>query len=94
MTNNLKDSIIEYCSMLPYLNEGSNPNDDKRLYTISYFLARDGGSIDKFFFKEQLQKNKKLKLNSDFDDFVCKRIEIIDHARYIFERTKHLVFRN
>ena len=96
MNADLKQAIELYCSMLPYTNKSAQPNDDKRLYTISYYLVKTKEQFDENFFKQQLRKNTQSSLDnlidSQFNEFAANRITEIRKGTYIIERISELIF--
>ena len=96
MNSDLKQAIENYCSMLPYANKSPQPNDDKRLYTISYFLVKTEEPFDIDFFKQELRKNSQSGLNilveNQFEKFANNRIEAIKKGKYVIDRISELVF--
>lgn len=96
MNSELKKAIESYCAMLPYPNTGSNPNDDTRLYTISYFLVKTGEPFDTNFFKSELRKNDRAQLNimndKAIEKFVENRKSEIENGHYVLSRISELIF--
>jgi spermidine/putrescine-binding protein len=96
MSPDLKKAIENYCSKLPYFNVSSQPHDDNRLYTISYYLVKTKELFDEDFFKKELRKNSKASLNilndAQFEEFVENRINEIQRGSYIIERISNLIF--
>lgn len=90
--NELERAIVTYSDMLPYPNEGYNPNDDARLYKIAYAAYKMNLDIPKDFFIEQLRKNEVAGLdNLDvncFNKFFDKILQRINEAIYIFEKAE------
>jgi len=98
MNTDLKQAIELYCSMLQYPNKSAQPMEDKRLYTISFYLVKTDELLDESFFKKELRKNSKSGLdllnNRQFEEFAEDRIEVIKKGRYIIERISDLIFHN
>lgn len=98
MNQELTNAIKLYCSMLPYINYSAQPNDDKRLYTISYHLVKSGERLDEDFFKQELRKNSHAGLNilidEEFEKFAANRIKEIQSGRYILDIISNLIFPN
>ncbi|MDD3723712.1 MAG: hypothetical protein PHW92_14740 [Lutibacter sp.] len=96
MNPDLKKAIEGYCSKLPYINESSQPHDDNRLYSISYYLVKTKERFDTDFFKQELRKNSKASLdklnNVQFEEFAENRIDEIQRGSYIIERISNLIF--
>ncbi len=96
MKPDLKKAIEYYCSMLPYINVSGQPHDDKRLYTISYYLVKTKERFDVDFFKKELRENSKASLDKlndiQFDEFLENRTDEILRGRYIIERISYLIF--
>lgn len=96
MNQDLKKAIEGYCSKLPYINESSQPHDDNRLYSISYYLVKTKERFDEDFFKQELRKNSKARLDilndAQFEEFAVNRIDEILRGRYIIESISNLIF--
>ena len=96
MNTKLEEAIKDYCSMLPYPNSSANPNDDRRLYSISYFLVKSKEALNIEFFKQELRKNTHAgldKLDIDpFEEFALNRIDEIEKGKYIIDKISYLVF--
>lgn len=88
----LKKAIRIYSDMLPYINTGGNPHDDRRLYKIAYIAYKTNQNIPEEYFKEQLRKNTMAQLDvldeKDFNDFFYTILEKIKDAIYIFDRAE------
>jgi hypothetical protein len=84
----LEDAIDFYCNELSNLNEDSNRHDDTRLYTIAYFSYKCNVSVSVETLVKHLKLNKKISKYSDEDIrlFAEKKIQKIEHAKYIFSR--------
>jgi hypothetical protein len=95
MNEDLKAAIELYCSMLPYPNDGHQPLDDERLYSIYYQIVKSGEGLNVDFFKGELRKNKEAGLDNlndeQFEEFAEGRIAEIDNARYILDRISTLI---
>lgn len=88
----LKKAIDLYSDMLPYINTGGNPHDDRRLYKIAYIAYKTKQDIPEEYFKEQLRKNTTAQLDilndDDFNDFFSTILGKIKDAIYIFDRAQ------
>ena len=78
--------------MLPYINTGGNPHDDRRLYKIAYIAYKTKQDIPVEYFKEQLRKNSIAQLDrldeDSFNDFFNTILSKIKDAIYIFDRAE------
>lgn len=94
MNTDLKHAIESYCSMLAYPNSSAQPNDDRRLYGISYFLVKTREALDEDFFKIELRKNTRAGFDNlndtQFNEFVESRISEINNGKYVIDSISHL----
>jgi hypothetical protein len=93
MNINLQNAIKEYCIMLPYLNQSSNPNDDTRLVKIAYeYVLSDIEQLDFNFFKNNMSLNMNFQ-NIDEDvieKFISNRIDLIMEYTYVINILRNL----
>ena len=89
----LEDAVEFYCNMLPNLEGEPNPQDDTRLYSISYFSFKGNTDVRPEMFLKFLKLNERL---SDYSEdalklFVENKIEEINCVRYILSRIPSLL---
>ncbi len=89
--NELEQAVKTYCEMLP--NSSISPNDNERLYKISYWKVKLGGNSDdiKRYLLEYLPKNSLFDLSSNAEElefFVENRLNEIDNGAYVISKIK------
>lgn len=92
--NELEEAIKWYCEMLPYPNTGANPNDDPRLYKISYFSLKLDITVTEELLCEYLKKyNKHFENlnNEDIAEFANNRLKEIENGRYVLSNLQDVL---
>ncbi len=89
----LEEAVEFYCKMLSDLEGESNPMEDTRLYTISYFSVKSNTDVNLEMLLKHLKNNEKLSSISiiDLNSFAEKKIQEINHAKYILSRIPSLL---
>ncbi len=89
----LEESVEFYCKMLSNLDGESNPLEDTRLYTISYFSLKSNTDVKPEILLKHLQGNEKLSgVSADtLKSFADKKIEEINQVKYILSRIPALL---
>ena len=89
----LEESVEFYCKMLSNLEGKSNPQDDTRLYSISYFSLKTNLDVRLDMMLKHLLLNDKLKANpeAELKSFAENKIEEINRVRYILSRIPSLL---
>lgn len=74
----------------------TQPNDDKWLYKIAYYLVKTNENFDEDFFKQELRKNSHAGLDTlndtQFEEFSENRIAEIQNGRYVLSCISDLIF--
>ena len=84
MSNELKNAIKIYASMLPYPNTGASPHDDPRLFKIAKLSHDLKEPISEDYFKECLEENNSIGIHGkQLQEFVENRLSKIEEVKYI-----------
>lgn len=88
-----EEAVEFYCGMLSSLDEESTPQEDTRLYTISYFSLKSNLELTSEMFLKYLKSNEKLAgiQPKVLESFAEKKITEINRVKYILGRIPGLL---
>lgn len=87
MNKDVRNAIESYCTMLPYLNYSSNPNDNRRIYNLAFQCYINNVTIESDDMVKELKKNTNINDNEDekLINFAVNRINLMQEAIDIFD---------